>query len=1050
MKKNVVENIAKALPYFFSNSTQYLKTYFEENGQELLGKSSGTAGVLIRLFAQPLIDNYFDNLSEKKLENFGFNTYLKASLSQANISLEEIKEKLDDSLSPNLVFEILNKSINEEIISFDPKDIVLIFQPKYHPVVVFVKKSFQNILKELKTNTADIRVFLKHFNENIETTLVKEFGDDYEKHLKETELYRLKDNETTFLWDMIQLGKIGFKETEDLKYEKTFAKWRKCSDLREPEIENSRGKSKNEDKEDESENEDIYPIEELIEQYFDRDPNNHLGEILFVIADFGKGKSVFLRHYASNLAKQYLQTGDGYFPVYFNLRNFKNFSSEPKLGVISDFLESKYSIKIDDEYFQNKRYIFLVDSLDESGDLKKQAIDRVINSVRDIQGIDKAKYKTNRIIITSRPFDDGLGSHLNGHNPFIIKNDENRDIPYFINVFGFTKAQFNDWLFDTLKSYPDLNEILTTGYAQKIIDCIKNDEKIDIYTELLEHNTLSQSELRRPIFAYMIYQLIINNIDFLALGKIGVYLSFLNLLTKEAKHIHDVNYTVNLKEEFEFRNILQATASLWVYERQQGKQGALNKADICRVLEGKNRSESDNEVLESYKGKGFIEIQFLSHSYFGENDNVLHFQHQSFAEILLAEYYLKVFIKYALDEGADPEEARAKLTLGEPTEQTILFFKEMLNLLRDTASELDSTEIIEKRKLLFPLMASLATEKHNRLFCYDISYSWFKHCNIKENQSEYPIESLQQWCINRKKLDRICNLAAVILNSKNNYLLSKANTKTALFYDDLLFLQNQNISNLPPNIDRWLSLVIGNSLYNDFSNPQEPKLFNWDYKINFFHLFDMIKSWNYSINDSSPNWAKSFFIGIDMRSNDSDIDLNHYNFDGINFSFSYLKKINSWGGNWSRCYLDSCTFENISFISSLFMMASIQNIKEIIQPLDMHNCQASTAVKLLDALRTSNLYTLNEEEVYKEMKYSAFVSDFSIHPPYDVFKTVSGFMIYGLKNSLFTIDIIKTWFKFDNEDTEKVFIKKINSLKKYEPKKKIRNRNSPVSKPKSL
>lgn len=167
-------------------------------------------------------------------------------------------------------------------------------------------------------------------------------------------------------------------------------------------------------------------------------------------------------------------------------------------------------------------------------------------------------------------------------------------------------------------------------------------------------------------------------------------------------------------------------------------------------MEGKNSGESDSEVLERLKGQGLTEIQFLSHSYFGDNANVLHFQHQSFAEILLAEYYLKVFIKYALDEDADVEEARIRLVIGEPTEQTVLFLKEMLQLLRETTTNEATSEIIEKRKLLFPLMASLATQKHNRLFCNDIYYGWYKLCDIDENQTSYPKKQLENWCIAKK------------------------------------------------------------------------------------------------------------------------------------------------------------------------------------------------------------------------------------------------------------------------------------------------------------
>lgn len=1031
MKKKDVENLASALPSFFKNSAGYLKSYFDENGQEILGNTSGTAGFLIKLFATPLIDKYFDKLSEKKLDNFGLDIYIKSSLIQANESLDEIKDKLDDSLSPDLIFNVLNKSIEDELTSFEPKDVLLIFQPKYHPAVQFVKKNFQRILRELNANPTDINLFVRHFNENIEARVANEFGDDYEEHLKRTETLRLKDNETAFLWDTVLLGKIGFKESEDLKYEETYGQWKKVADLREKEIvyyDDNEEKVKYEKLE-----RTIKPIGTLIEEYFNRTPHNHLEEILFVIADFGKGKSVFMKHYASELAKQYLQTKEGYFPVYFNLRNFKNYSSEPKLGVISDYLETRYSVKIDDDYFQNKKFVFLVDSLDESGELNKRAIEKVIASVKSIQGIDKTKYKTNRIIITSRPFDEGLSNHLKEHKPYIIKNEEGRDIPYFISVYGFTKAQINDWLFETLRTFPDIEKIKASGFAKQIIDGIKKNQKIDIYEEMLENKTLSRSELRRPIFGYMIYQLIINNVDFLAVGKLGVYLSFLNLLTKEAKHINDVNYKVNLKEEFEFRNVLHATASLWAYKRKEGKQGALKKADICRVVEGKDSGETDINVLDRLKGQGLTEIQFLSHSYFGDNANVLHFQHQSFAEILLAEYYLKVFIKYALDEDTDMEEARLKLVLGEPTEQTVLFLKEMLRLLRETAANETTHEIIEKRKLLFPLMASLATKKHNRLFCNDIHYSWHKLCDIGENQTMYPQEQLESWCIDQNKLNKIIELAANILNSKNSYLPVKSFSKTALFNNEITEIQNKTLSSLTPNIDQWLALLVGNILYNDFTNKENPNLFNWDSKINFHHLFELIRSWNYAFNDSGPNWGMNLFIGINMQDNNSHLNLSHFDFDGIDFSYSFFNHISCWSTNWSRSLLNHCTFSDIEFITSLFFGTSIQDIRKINQPFYMSECslEPGGSFFLLNAFKTTTMVAINTK-----MK-KANINEFSVmDDDFDIFKTCSGFLKYGLLNSLFTIKMIKTWFEFENKKAETLFIKRIDEFKKYEVKKK--------------
>lgn len=44
--------------------------------------------------------------------------------------------------------------------------------------------------------------------------------------------------------------------------------------------------------------------------------------------------------------------------------------------------------------------------------------------------------------------------------------------------------------------------------------------------------------------------------------------------------------------------------------------------------------------------------------------------------MLLAEYYLKVFINYALNDNTSVEEARIRLNIGNPTAQTIEFLKD--------------------------------------------------------------------------------------------------------------------------------------------------------------------------------------------------------------------------------------------------------------------------------------------------------------------------------------------------------------------------------------
>ncbi|MCK4764081.1 MAG: NACHT domain-containing protein [Candidatus Aminicenantes bacterium] len=1025
MKKETTERIVNAIPGIFKNIVDYTKRNFDEKGKEILGGAGGTFGVLVNLFGKSLIDKYFEKKTGKKLDDFGLQTYFKAALVQAGKSLSVIEDKLKEDVKPGRFFEILNESLSDQELHFKESDVLLIFQPKYHPAVLFVKDNYLQVLREIHATDADIKKFQRDFNENIENQIQAEFGNDYDDHLTQTEEHRLEKNETHFLWEMKELGRIGFKESENLRYEDTYARWEKVSNLRGKEDDKlNGGKNKENEKA-------LKPVETLIEEYFNNEPGNHLEKILFIIADFGKGKSVFLRHCAAKLAKKYLEIKEGIFPVYFNLREFKNYASEQRLGVISDYLETKYSIKLDDDYFKKKRYVFLIDSLDESGELNKAAIDKVITSVKSIQGIDKSAYKTNRIIISSRPFDEGLSHHLKSHKPHIIKNKEDRDIEYFVSIYGFTGKQFNDWLLTTLKNEKDLDKIKATGFAREIIDSIKKQKKIDVYDKLVKDKTLSRSELRRPIFAYMIYQLILNNIDFSTLGKIGVYLSFLNLLTKDAKHIHDTDYRVNLKEEFGFRNLLHAIAALWMYKRQQGKQAALKKADICRVLDGEDKGESDEKILECYGKKDVVEIKFLSHSYFGENDNVLHFQHQSFAEILLAEYYLKVLIKYALDEEFDVEEARTKLILGEPTEQTIQFFKEMLRLLRETAAQEPTKEVIEKRRLLFPLMASLATQKNNRLFCHGIYYGWYKKCKIQENQTEYPFDSLKNWCIGREEINKIVKLCKEIMESKTNFLMTKAEKKTALYNKELLAIQNEKLNSFPPDMDRWLALLAGNELYND---EEKEEFFNGKIK-NFEHLFDLIRNWNYAYGEPAPSWGQKLFKGIDMRENKDEINLSRLRLSGLDFSFSILKNLSISDSFSSSCSFNCVDFENFDISSSYIYGAVFHDIKSIKGNFRLDFCSLAPGTYVPQLLSER----FSKGESFNFGINTSFFSTSTTFPKIllnEIFRPIVDLSIYGLQHSLFTIDEIKTWFEFESKEDKKIFFEKIDKLKKYEVKKK--------------
>ena len=1003
MSKKQIEKIATVLPHALKNASSYVKDNFDNVGQETLSNATGTVGVLIRFFAQDTIDAYFEKLTEQKLENFASATYLKASLLQVGKSIESLNEDaIQIPEGESLVSHLVN-ILDVEQVTFDSNEVLTIFTPQYHPIILFVKEQMVKLLQLFNVHPQTIDSFKRNFNDNIEKTIVESFGDeDYEKHQEDIKAFMFKEKESKLLYDMYELRKIGFKEGEELRYEETYASWRAVSKLLEKE---SKLKSHQKDKEEEEHKEleaKQQPIKELIEAYFSACNVDCVQNILFAIADFGKGKSVFLKQYASRLAKEYTQTREGYFPIYFNLRNFSKYSSEGALGVVDGFLLDEYGIRINDEEFSKRKYIFLVDSLDESGELTKSRVESVINSIKNIQNIDKERRRDNRIIITSRPFSEALQNELYAHKPHTLLNENNEEVAQYISLYGFKEEQFDTWLSHSLKGNEKLKELTATG---------------SVYQKLLNDKTLSREELRRPIFAYMIYQLILNRVDFLEVGKIGVYLSFINLLTKEAKHIDDKEHKVDQKEEIHYRNILHSIAALWMYERQQGKQGVLKKADICRALDGENKGDSDREILERYKKEQVTEIEFLSHSYFGEENDELHFQHQSFAEILLAEYYLKVFVKYAIDKKPNIDEARSKLILGEPTEQTIEFFKELLLLLKGSVSAEPTDEVIEKRKLLlYPLMATLANDRHNNLYCERIDTKWFEAVEIDNASSTINRELLEDWAIGEKELEKIIVLAKDIIDSKTTLLLAKTSTRTALFDNELTVFQNAQVSDSPTDMDKWLALVVGNLLHDDV--PEERDFFNG--RLEFpEHLGNMIRAWNYCSFDSAPVWSKEFFKGINLKQKET-LRMSTLLFAKLDFSYSNLKNLELYGSTFWETNFTSCTFENINFYRSTFNYSNFDNIN-ILSDNKFNSILIGRNVLLPKQLA----YYLNSKRKPK-LKNKTVLDEGNI----DIFVPLRGLLFYGLQKKFFDIPEIKSWFEYETEEDRKEFESLIDGLEK--------------------
>ncbi len=1018
MKKEKVQNIVNTIPDALKTFTGFIKKSFEENGKDALDNANGVVGVLVKLFGKEYIDQYFAQISKDKLKNFGSAIYLKASLLQAGNSIDTVfgddypnKNKVD------LASEQIKQKIEAVAATFDTKNVLTIFQPKYHPIVQFTKSTIRETLLSVGFENQEYNLFLKHFNDNIAGTIISCFGEeDYKKHIEQVKKYLFNEREAEFLSDMFALRKIGFKEDEDLKYEETYGKFENITNLFPSEYTKTRRLEQEEDQ--------LSSVEELIERYYSSKGKLTLREIVFIIADFGKGKSVFLRQYASKLAQRYVETAEGYFPVYFNLRNFANYQSGAKGGIIAEFMRKEYAIDIFNPHeSQNRKYAFLIDSLDESGELNKHAIEDVINSVQDIQNIDPTLFRENRIIITSRPFDDGLELQIKNHLPYTDKNNHQ----YFISVHGFTKEQFNDWVRDSLKNYLDKKLISTNAFTERIVESIQdNSYPVDIHRLLIQNKTLTEEELKRPIFAYMIYQLIVNNVDFSTIGKTGVYLSFLNLLTKDAKHVNDADCQFNLQDEIESRNILHAIAALWMYEKQQGKQGTLKKADIFRVLEGAKINDDDNRVLEENKGNNASNIKFLSHSYFGAKDDLLHFQHQSFAEMLLAEYYLKIFIKYALDDDVKSEDARILLNLGEPTEQTVVFFKELLQLLKESCSPTE----IEKRKLLFPLIASLATEKHNKKTrCNSLYYTWLKQAPLN-NLTSYPEQLIKNWCIDEKKIEQIVELAKTILESNKEYLTTKANFHTALFDKEVVEVENERLNRVPHNIDKWLALLVGNILY---TNVEKRIFFNG--MVNTPEVFfEMMKDWSYIYTAAAPQWACDFFKGIVTENSNKRIEIEHIDMIEIDFSFSIFQDIIIRNCNFYSCNFNVCKFVSVNFFVRVYD-TTFDDIVYIHDSFIRFNSNI-LATSLMCKFFPNDMGMLVERKPYLTNGYYAYDAGGENEWDEDEnllnrrLKTIKGFLLYGLKEKAFTVEEIIDAYEYNSDATRKQFIQEVQTLAK--------------------
>lgn len=1010
---------------------------------------SNDAKDLLQLLLIKYNEAFAKNYRNEKInvfKNLGFNSYLKAGLEQSLKSFSIIKNEINENVDIDLLSNELSKSFIDLNINLSESDFPLVNDPIDHPAIQFIKATITQIFTTAGISEFLINLFIKDFNENINIQIIETFGEEnYAQHLVETNEKWIRENEKKFLIHIKNLAKLGFVVGEELEYQETYGTWQ---DVRQYGTFDEDSKSylyqpiKTIDKvliEIEKRETKLKPVEELINEYFDSykdETEELLNNILFLIADFGKGKTSFLHHYASKLASQYLKSHEGLFPIYINLNEYDKYTNSPSLGIIANYLAKSYKIDIKEDYFKKKNYIFLIDSLDECGELTELNIDRVIKDIAEIQNLDNIHQRKNRLIIASRPIAIGLKEQISRYKPFCIKETDKKTnttqyIENYISVYGFKKEQFDKYVEFALKKHlanTNKSEKDFIGISSEIFEKIVNNHQINLYSTLY-NKVLKESELKRPIFAYMIYKLIISNSNFIDFGKVGVYISFLNQLSRDAKHKDDSNHKVSLKDEFVYRNILHSSALLWQYKRQSGEQTSLTKADICRTIEEKEIDKDDRKVLKEFND--IDSIHFLSHSYLGEKDNTLHFQHQSFAEILLAEYYLKVVIKYAIEENTDVEEARIRLSVGLPTDQTIDFFKGLLVLLKEcvTGNPQEKT-VFSKRELLIPLLASMAINKHNKkLYSTRLNATWFeKHEEAIFSKNKINDDIINDFPITQIILDKIEKLCYGIINSSKIYFLAEPLRHSVLYKNELMSVNNTEANFI--EIDKWFALIAGNLIG---TNILKRKFFNSE--INAKYLFDMIRNWNYH-EGYLPYWKTDLFIGINMKENDVIIAYDDLDISGVDFSYSYFRQLLLKNSQVRSCNFSDSTFDLFEINQSDISFTKFDNIsiEESLNLIKGHRfegyfsltfCFFSQGVlfprKLNDILKGNSHGIIN---------YSSNYTIINCNNSSDFFQNyilpLQGLFEYIISKGIET-DFILSSFKFEIDESEGLVKSKKNS-----------------------
>lgn len=777
---------------------------------------------------------------------------------------------------------------------------------------------------------------------------------------------------------------------------------------------------------------DLFSFNSLIEEYLNYCKTESLTKsTIFVISDYGKGKSVLLKQLAFGYSKKFINYIEGqntyekYFPIYVNLRDAQFHFSNQIGGVLYTYLKRKHELDLLNDYFQQYSILFFVDAFDEVGAIESRQLIKEIYKIYDI----KPPNVQFVIIIASRPKQD-LENILQNQQYCSFKKEYsgNDKVLHYLYLFGFSNEQFDSFIITSLESSSKKFEMASIDYS--------------ISDNLLGRGVLKEQEIRKPLFAYILFKLIENGFDInrsslSKLSLIRIHLSLINVLTIEAKHIDDPDIKTFLDynttkptflAQVHLRSVLQIMAVLWMLDRinntiLNNTKSLLTKRNIKKVLldRKKNKYSLPNAIIDK--------IEFLSNSYSG--DDGISFRHQTFAEVLLAEHYLKIFLHFAFTS-TPISEIRKHLLLGQPTIVTIRFFKQLLKLLRLSVNKKISESVISARELLSPLITTLTIDKSLYLHTEILSTDWYQRNRIKFEQTEasFPDSEtlISSWPIGEDEIAKIIHICKNIINSESLSIYQPTISARSILNVNVSFVPFTNITNHVNNEDKWLALLTGNELYNDET---ENKFFSSN--INANRLFDLIRPFRYYNNtDQIKLWGRTLFRGLNMKTTDiSERSFENLDWSGIDFSYSYFKDFLGKMINMEDCIFNHSVFENFEVEHCNLANATFDNIR-IIKPdfsdtmdgysgFQIHkSCIIGSSQfvpeLILRLLISNNSYIMIPTFITKKKEID------------NIFNCLSGLIIWLFKEREITIKDFKKGFHFMSDELENVFLKRLKVI----------------------